>query len=60
MSRASIKAYQDKYGIDMWNAGLIDFLFFKMDKKGEIPKNSKGKYIYKEVPPKKKKKKKKK
>ena len=28
MSRASIKAYQDKYGIDMWNAGLIDFLFF--------------------------------
>lgn len=56
MSKKSIEAYQKTYGVAMWNAGLIDYLFFHTDTKGDIPKDIKGRYIYKVVPPKKKKK----
>ncbi len=59
MSKKDIKKiYVDKYGLDLWNLGVADFLFIDCEANGDYKRDKKtGKVEYVILPPKKKKKK---
>ena len=59
MSKKDIKKiYVDKYGLDLWNLGVADFLFIDCEPNGDYKRDKNtGKVEYRILPPKKKKKK---